>query len=449
MKSNGIIYPNTPYFRRFGGKIRIPAGVDEGGKNLYVELVDEFILYVFSKDEINTIEVKIDDTILTSPTDYGIEAVGQIDEDMAAAIKEMFPDLPDIVGWFGYGIAFTDNMFYGVSVGEHTLVITANDESASAIIVTPADPIAFVSAETGFDVSMTHYGANQTTPPNIEYSVDECETWNVWDYSAIHIDEKDVVYFRGNNERIGGNGTSAYSTFVLTPTIEGKKISCNGDVTSLLNGVGRVFELTKSYTFQHLFENCTALLSMPLLISTSLASSCYKAMFKGCTSLSYITDIMATMISESACEEMFVGCTSLKDIIPMNRVTWFGSKACKSMYNGCTSLLDLSVYEIHCNSGANDGHYMMFKGCTSLQKGIKLTIANFFSSGAITEMYSGCTSLNDVYLNTNLTTIPLNAIQNWLQNVSASGVVRCPASLTLTTNSPSGIPSGWTRADIE
>ena len=109
-------------------------------KNLYVKLVDEFIPYVFSKDEINNIEVKIDDAILTSPTDYEIEAFGQIDEDTAAEIKGRFPDLPDIVGWFAYAVAFTDNIFYGLSVGEHTLIITANDESASGIIVIPADP---------------------------------------------------------------------------------------------------------------------------------------------------------------------------------------------------------------------------------------------------------------------------------------------------------------------
>lgn len=31
MKNNGIIYPNTPFFRKYGGKLIMPAGVEEEG----------------------------------------------------------------------------------------------------------------------------------------------------------------------------------------------------------------------------------------------------------------------------------------------------------------------------------------------------------------------------------------------------------------------------------
>lgn len=34
MKYNGIIYPNTPFFRKYAGKMIVPAGADEGGGDI-------------------------------------------------------------------------------------------------------------------------------------------------------------------------------------------------------------------------------------------------------------------------------------------------------------------------------------------------------------------------------------------------------------------------------
>jgi hypothetical protein len=40
-----------------------------------------------------------------------------------------------------------------------------------------------------------------------------------------------------------------------------------------------------------------------------------------------------------------------------------------------------------------------------------------------------------------------NCLSSWLYNVSPSGDFYCPAELTIPTGA-SGIPSGWTRHDI-
>lgn len=79
--------------------------------------------------------------------------------------------------------------------------------------------------------------------------------------------------------------------------------------------------------------------------------------------------------------------------------------------------------------------------CTGLTKSLNLSASSY---GYLDYMYYGCSSLNEVRINaTNVT-----SLTDWLKGVAASGTVYANSSLSLPTNSTSGVPSGWTRLPL-
>jgi hypothetical protein len=63
-------------------------------------------------------------------------------------------------------------------------------------------------------------------------------------------------------------------------------------------------------------------------------------------------------------------------------------------------------------------------------------------------MFYGCTSLNSVTcLATDISAE--DCTTEWLDGVATSGTFYANPSTNWTTNSPSGIPSGWTREDAQ
>ena len=79
--------------------------------------------------------------------------------------------------------------------------------------------------------------------------------------------------------------------------------------------------------------------------------------------------------------------------------------------------------------------------CTGLTKSLNLSASSY---GHLDYMYYGCSSLNEVRINaTNVT-----SLTDWLNGVAASGTVYANSSLSLPTNSTSGIPQNWVRRNI-
>ena len=79
--------------------------------------------------------------------------------------------------------------------------------------------------------------------------------------------------------------------------------------------------------------------------------------------------------------------------------------------------------------------------CTGLTKSLNLSASRY---GHLDYMYYGCSSLNEVRINATKVT----SLTDWLNGVAASGTVYANSSLSLPTNSTSGVPSGWVRANI-
>jgi len=77
--------------------------------------------------------------------------------------------------------------------------------------------------------------------------------------------------------------------------------------------------------------------------------------------------------------------------------------------------------ELMFTSVPNYGLYRTFQNCSNL----KIVKVHFTTLGSSSPLYQ------------------------WLSNVAATGDLYCPSTLTITTDSVSGIPTGWTRHDID
>ena len=171
------------------------------------------------------------------------------------------------------------------------------------------------------------------------------------------------------------------------------KIEASGNVNSMLSSdFDNLTSLSGyDYAFYKLFSECTSLINAPELPATSLAHLCYMDMFEKCTSL-----------------------TNAPELPSINLAT------------GC--------------------YRVMFYGCTSLTNAPSLP-ATSLAEWCYSEMFKGCSALTEVRISA--TTTATNALTRWLSVVSASGTVYADPNFTgLPTNSVSGIPSGWTRRNI-
>ena len=218
--------------------------------------------------------------------------------------------------------------------------------------------------------------------------------------------------------------------------------------------------------YQFMFRGCTSLTTAPTLPATTLASSCYYGMFRDCTSLTTAPELPATTLASNCYQYMFEGCKSLTTA-PALPATTLADYCYQYMFSGCTSLttapeLPATKLEFNC-------YYSMFSGCTSLTTAPALP-ATTLVSDCYSSMFDGCTSLttapalpattlaDDCYNNmfngcSNLNKVltyaddisTSNCTTNWLNNVASSGTLYNAGSAVYTTDSPSGIPTGWTE----
>ena len=198
-------------------------------------------------------------------------------------------------------------------------------------------------------------------PSNIslEYSYDGVD-WSKWDFSDLTINQGDTLYIRGNNPSGFSYRLEAYYTFI----IEGDKVSCSGNIMSLIDYKNLPDVIPCSYCFYGLFENCNALTTAPELPATELGESCYDCMFSGCTSLTTAPELPATELAESCYESMFSNCYSLTTA-PELPATKLADYCYSWMFYGCTSLIKIPKLPIA--DLTTCCYYQMFKDCILLK----------------------------------------------------------------------------------
>ena len=171
-------------------------------------------------------------------------------------------------------------------------------------------------------------------PSNIslEYSFNGAD-WNEWYLSNLTINPGTALYIRGYNQSGFNYSNDDYYSFV----IKGDKISCSGNIMSLIDYKNLPDVIPCNYCFSHLFSGCTSLTSAPELTATKLADGCYYQMFSGCTSLTSAPELPATELSEYCYSYMFKDCTSLTSA-PELPARGLAYSCYHRMFSGCTSL---------------------------------------------------------------------------------------------------------------
>ena len=199
----------------------------------------------------------------------------------------------------------------------------------------------------------------------LEYSYNGTN-WNAWDLNALTINSGDILYIRGNNpsglshSNEDTENTETYYSFI----IEGDKVSCSGNIMSLIDYENMPDVIPCSYCFYGLFENCTSLKTAPELPAKTLTDWCYAYMFFGCSSLTTAPELPAIELTDSCYYRMFSRCSSLTtapELPAMKLAEWcYGW-----MFESCSSLK--AAPELPATRLANFCYSNMFSGCTALK----------------------------------------------------------------------------------
>lgn len=196
MKGNNIIYPNTPFFRKYAGKLIMPAGVEEEGGAAFELIPAEVTSVVFGTAANPYFEVSGDDAValfaLVGPSvesvQFGIdnltaEYTGSDSDDIfnvsPLIINEEFLEeahnvgidyFDDKIGQYvtiiTIAISYMDG-YTPLAVGEHPYELTVNGAAVSAgeFIVEP-EPVVVLSMQQGIE-------ENNTPRPSIQLNEGE------------------------------------------------------------------------------------------------------------------------------------------------------------------------------------------------------------------------------------------------------------------------------------
>jgi hypothetical protein len=357
--------------------------------------------------------------------------------------------------------------------------------------------LTFTAEEDGSTFGIVNNGGNN---PDVQYSLDGGETWNILAEgdSVILVHKGEKALLRGNNPEGFSKYLDQYSCFRMTG-----KLAASGSIMSLIDGVGISTEVPGNFCFYKLFEGCTSLTQAPELPATTLAYSCYRNMFEGCTSLTQAPKLPATTLAEACYFGMFAGCTSLTQAPELPATTLPTTSnvengcysymfefcisltqapelpattlaegcytgmfyACTSltqapklpattladfcyfeMFSGCTSLTQAP--ELPATTLTDFCYDSMFKGCASLTQAPELPAKEFLGKYSYSRMFFGCTSLSKINVSFATWSDYYSNTDGWVKDVAPTGTFICPKTLALEYGI-SRIPEGWTVKYIE
>lgn len=156
------------------------------------------------------------------------------------------------------------------------------------------------------------------------------------------------------------NECTSYSTisFGRTP-----KVSCTGDIRTLIDYENYADVSTENARFIGLFEGNKQLTTAPALPATTLAKQCYHTMFNGCSSLTEAPSLPATTLTDYCYCEMFEGCSNLTKA-PALPATTLARECYYYMFDGCSNLTQAPA--LPATTLAHQCYDGMFYGCSAL-----------------------------------------------------------------------------------
>ena len=196
------------------------------------------------------------------------------------------------------------------------------------------------------------------------------------------------VYFRNDS---GYFNWCEYDNmgYVHTQFDFGENYAVGGNVMSLIdyNNMDTA-QLSDGCFFGLFYQSDHLTDASKLILPNKTAPNCFKQMFYNCSKLTKAPALPATEMADGCYKELFYGCTSLVNApeLPAKSMSY---ECYRELFYGCSKLNSLTVY------------------------------ANYNSS--------------------------LDCTTDWLYGVASSGTSRNLGTATYETDSPSGIPTGWTE----
>ena len=236
------------------------------------------------------------------------------------------------------------------------------------------------------------YGENKPYEiSGLEYSVNNNDVWK-------KVVGNEEITFGGNNGTLrlrGKNieGTAKDDRNYATITFEkaNVKVTCTGDIRTLLDYESYKTVATDQAQFCYLFQNCKAMTSAPDLPAETLAEECYSFMFDGCTSLKTAPELPATTLAGYCYFRMFSRCKALETAPTLSAET-LDTSCYGYMFDGCTNLKtapELRATQLF--SGCYEG---MFREC-SLESAPELP-ATMLAQKCYAYMFQNCANLSSV-----------------------------------------------------
>ena len=175
----------------------------------------------------------------------------------------------------------------------------------------------------------------------LEYSVNNNDVWK-------EVVENEEVTFGGTNgtlrlrgKNIAGTAKDDWNYATITFDNPDVKVTCTGDIRTLLDYESYKTVKTDQARFRSLFKNCTAITSAPDLPAETLAEDCYSYMFDGCTSLKTAPELRATQLILGCYEGMFWGCSL--ESAPELPATKLATKCYAYMFQDCKNLSSVTM----------------------------------------------------------------------------------------------------------
>lgn len=249
---------------------------------------------------------------------------------------------------------------------------------------------------------------------------------------------KGNLRLRGKSSKGTATGPNNYSTISFGNTT---KVSCKGDIRTLINYENYVNESTANARFYGLFEYCKLLATAPDLPATELADYCYGNMFYDCHALTSAPKLPALTLASNCYASMFYACIALTKA-PDLPATTLAEYCYSNMFCNCTNLISAPT-ELPATTLASFCYEKMFRYCYALTEAPVLPATKLLNS-CYTGMFQWCKELKSVTMKATDVSAA-SCLYSWLTDAGteASSRTLTVANADAYTAIESSLPEIW------
>ena len=248
--------------------------------------------------------------------------------------------------------------------------------------------------------------------PYLTFTADQPQTFKVSTKNSYTLDESiqyslnggvwtklDVgteITFGGDNGALrlrgksSGGTASSNSQYAFISFGDSKvKVTCSGDIRTLVDYDNYVTVSTANARFCYLFRECASLTTAPELPATTLAERCYYGLFYKCAGLTTAPELPATTLAPYCYATMFSYCTGLTTA-PKLPATTLADYCYSSMFAYCAGLN--TAPELPATTLAAGCYLHMFSNCVDLTTAPELPVMTL-APYCYQQMFQRCISL--------------------------------------------------------